>query len=126
MSVDELHLKYLEASFEGFRRTAQSLIATSGGSIVALLGLFRVLLPVDAGVSEIAFRMRWPVVSFIATIFVAMLALLSSYLSVHYAAWGHPRREKRFRLVGVALLSAGTVLFVIGAISTAMLVMNED
>ena len=80
MSVDELHQKYLEASFEGFRRTAQSLIATSGGSIVALLGLFRVLLPVEAGVSEIAFRMRWPVVSFIAAIFVAMLALLSSYL----------------------------------------------
>ena len=90
---------------------------------MALLGLFRVLLPADAGFNEIAFRMRWPVVAFIAAVFVAMLALLSSYLSVHNAAWGQPAREKCFRHAGVALLSVGTVLFVVGAVSTAILVM---
>ena len=72
--VDELHLKYLEASFEGFGH-------------------------------ETAFRMRWPVVAFIAAVFVAMLVdRLRSTFSMADA----PRRvvvlpAKRLGLLGVGL-----------------------
>ena len=116
--VDDLHLKYLEASFEGFRRSAHSLMMISGGAVIALLGLFPVLLPGGVGVSTVASEMKWPVAWFLVAVIVAVVAQLMFSLSAHSAAWGKVASERRFRTAGIVLLTAGTALFAVGAFAT--------
>ena len=52
--IDELHLGYLQASFEGSLRYAHSRLMTSGGAVVALPGQSRVLSPHGLGATKAA------------------------------------------------------------------------
>ena len=113
--VDDLHLKYLEASFEGFRRSAHSLMIISGGAVAALLGLFPVLLPGGVGMSNAASAMKWPVAWFLVAVIMAVVAQLMFSLSAHSAAWGKVASERRFRTAGIVLLTVGTATFGMGA-----------
>lgn len=116
--VGALNLKYLEASFEGFRRSTHSLMTISGGAVVALLGLFPVLLPSGVGVATVASEMMRPVGWFLAAVIVALVAQIVFSLSAHYAAWGGAAGERCLRIAGIASLLLGTVLFAIGAFAT--------
>ena len=116
--TDELHLKYLEASIEGFLRSAHSLMVISGGAVVALLGLFPVLLPGGLGVATVASRMTKPVGFFLAAAISAVVAQIAFSWGAHSAAWGKVAAEFRFRMIGVVLLLVGTLLFATGAITT--------
>lgn len=120
--VDNLHLKYLEASFKGFRQTAHALMMISGGAVVALLGLFPVLLPGGVGVATVASGMKWPVGWFLAAVIVAVVAQLMFALSAFRAAWGGVAGERHFRVAGIVLLLMGTVFFVVGAFATVEVV----
>ena len=117
-TVGALNLKYLEASFEGFRRSTHSLMTISGGAVVALLGLFPVLLPRGVGAATVASEMMRPVGWFLAAVIAALLAQIVFSLSAHNAAWGNAPCEKRFRMTGIVLLSLGTLLFAAGAFAT--------
>lgn len=120
--VDDLHLKYLEASFEGFRRSAHSLMTISGGAVVALLGLFPVLLPGGVGVAAVASEMMQPVGWFLAAVIFALVAQMAFSLSAHNAAWGKITGERRLRVAGMGLLALGTLLFALGALATVEVV----
>lgn len=124
--VDDLHLKYLEASFEGFRRSAHSLMTISGSGVVALLGLFPVLLPGSVGVATVASQMMRPVGWFLAAAIAALVAQMAFSVSAHNAAWGRITGEKRLRVTGIALLSLGILLFAAGAFATIEVVSDPS
>ena len=85
--------------------------------MVALLGLFPVLLPTGLGVATVASRMKTPVGFFLASLTFAVVAQFAFSWSAHSAAWGKVAGEVRFRTIGVVLLLVGTLLFAAGAIT---------
>lgn len=113
--VDSLHLKYLEASFEGFRRSAFYLTLINAGAILALIGLFPVFVSAGADLKTVAPLMKSPLLLLLFGLIVSILSLTMFSLSQHEAAWGKPKRERRFRIMGQALLSVAIILFCIGA-----------
>lgn len=124
--VDDLHMTYLQASLEGFRRSAHSLLIISGGAVVALLGLFPVLLPQGVGAPTVAAGMRWPVASFLAAAIAAVVAQLVFSLSAHGAAWGQVARERWFRWAGIIALALGICFFSLGAFAAIEVVGNTS
>ena len=86
--------------------------------MVALLGLFPVLLPGGLGVATVASRMKTPVGFFLASVTFAIVAQFAFSWSAHSAAWGKVAAEFRCRMIGVVLLLVGTLLFATGAITT--------
>ena len=92
--------------------------------MVALLGLFPVLLPRGVGAPTVAVGMRWPVAWFLAAAIAAMVAQLVFSLSAHGAAWGCGDRERRFRRAGIIALALGICLFSLGAFAAIEMVGN--
>lgn len=113
--VDELHLKYLEASFEGFRRASFSLILLNAGAILALIGLFPVIAPSDIDLAAVASGMKCPLVFFLFGILTSVISLVTFSLSAHTAAWGEATKERQYRSIGIALVFIAMLLFGAGS-----------
>ena len=95
--VGALNLKYLEASFEGFRRSTHSLMTISGGAVVALLGLFPVLLPSGVGAATVAAEMIRPVGWFLAAVIIYFNEAYQSFVMVQYKAMEIGSNQAEFR-----------------------------
>ena len=114
-NVSDLNLKYLEASFESFRRVGSSLILLNAGAILALIGLFPIFASKGVDLPSVAIGIECPLILFIVGIFVAICSLLAFYLSTHNAAWGRPKLERNWGLAGIVSLIIATILFAGGA-----------
>ena len=123
-SVDSLHLKYLEASFEGFRRSAFHLTLINAGAILALIGLFPVFVSAGADLKTVAPLMKCPLLFLLFGLIASILSLTMFSLSQHGAAWGKTKRERRFRITGKTLLSVAMILFSIGAFLAISIISN--
>ena len=114
-NVDDLHLRYLEASFEGFRRASFSLILLNAGAILALIGLFPVIAPSDLDLATVASRMKYPLVFFLFGILTSVTSLVAFSLSAQTAAWGEVACERKYRLTGIVLVFFAMILFGLGS-----------
>lgn len=113
--VDDLHLKYLEASFEGFRRASFSLILLNAGAILALIGLFPVIAPTEIDLATVASSMKCPLVFFLFGILTSVTSLVAFSLSAQSAAWGKVADERNYRLAGIVLVLIAMILFGAGS-----------
>lgn len=114
-SVAELNLKYLEASFEGFRKSSYSLMILNAGAILALIGLLPIMTQTGLHVSSLATSMKIPLLLFVAGLTSSVCSQVMAYFSAHGAAWGKVGMERKWRKAGIVCLIVSLLLFVCGA-----------
>jgi hypothetical protein len=111
--VSDLHLKYLEASFEAARKASVSAQVINAGAVVGAVGLIRAL--AQSGIApQVAVRaLSLPILLFVAGVALAVSTLLALHVSAHNAAWGNAVAERISRWGAWVLLALSLSSFAI-------------